>query len=51
MKTLIEEAITLLKIETKYHNLYANLSCYMSFASDASCSKTLVMFPNYEDVN
>ena len=48
---IIEEAIPLWKNETKYRFLYANPSCYMSFASDAFCSITSVMFPNYEDVD
>ena len=37
--------------DTKYRIPYADPSCYMSFASDAYCLVTSVMFPNYEDVN
>ena len=48
---IIEEAIPLWKNGTKYWFLYANLSCYMSSASDASCSITSVMFPNFEDID
>ena len=42
---IIEEAIHLWKIGTKYQFLYANHSCYMSSTSDVFCSITSVMFP------
>ena len=48
---IIEETIPLWKNETMYPFPYANPSCYMSFASDAYCLITSVMFPNYEVVN
>jgi hypothetical protein len=48
---IIEEAIPLWENGPKYRFLYANPSCYMSYASDVFCSITSVMFPNSKDVD
>ena len=48
---IMEEAISLWKIGTKYWFLCANPSDYVSSASNTSCSVTLVMFSNSKDTN
>ena len=46
----IDQEIPMWKNGTKYRFLNANPSRYMFFASDASCSLSSLMFPNYGGV-
>ena len=48
---IIEEATPLWKTRTKYRFLYANPSCYVFSANDASCSVSSTMFSNSEDTD